>query len=36
MNTSGANGLLDLIKEQDIRYLAFRFTDPHGKWQHTS
>lgn len=25
----------DLIKEHDIQYIDFRFTDPRGKWQHT-
>ncbi len=27
--------LLELIKEQDIQFIEFRFTDPKGKWQHT-
>ena len=26
--------VLDLIKEHDVRYVDFRFTDPRGKWQH--
>ncbi len=28
--------VLDLIKEHDIQYVDFRFTDPRGKWQHTA
>ena len=24
----------DLIKEQEVKYVDFRFTDPRGKWQH--
>jgi glutamine synthetase len=36
MSTSEVNDLLDLIKQQDIRYVAFRFTDPHVKWQTTA
>ncbi|MGH6946307.1 MAG: type I glutamate--ammonia ligase [Kiloniellales bacterium] len=24
----------DLIKEQDVKYIDYRFTDPRGKWQH--
>jgi len=27
---------LDLIKEQDVKYVDLRFTDPRGKWQHTA
>jgi glutamine synthetase len=26
--------VLDMIKEHDVRYVDFRFTDPRGKWQH--
>ena len=26
--------VLDLIKEHDVKYVDFRFTDPRGKWQH--
>lgn len=29
------NRILKLIKEQNIQYVDFRFTDPKGKWQHT-
>ncbi len=28
--------VLDLIKENDVKYVDFRFTDPKGKWQHTA
>jgi glutamine synthetase len=28
--------VLDLIKENDVQYVDFRFTDPRGKWQHIS
>ena len=28
--------ILDLIKEKDVKYVDFRFTDPRGKWQHVT
>jgi glutamine synthetase len=28
--------VFELIKEHDIKYVDMRFTDPRGKWQHTS
>ncbi len=28
------NKVLELIKENDVQYVDFRFTDPRGKWQH--
>ena len=28
--------VLDMIKENDVKYVDFRFTDPKGKWQHTA
>ncbi len=31
-----ANKALDMIKEHDVQYVDFRFTDPRGKWQHTA
>jgi len=31
-----AKKVLDMIKEHDVKYVDFRFTDPRGKWQHTS
>lgn len=30
------NKVLDLIKEHEVQFVDFRFTDPKGKWQHTS
>ena len=26
--------VLAMIKEHDVKYVDFRFTDPRGKWQH--
>jgi glutamine synthetase len=26
--------VLDMVKEHDVKYVDFRFTDPRGKWQH--
>jgi len=31
---SDVNKVLELIKEKDVKYVDFRFTDPRGKWQH--
>ncbi len=31
-----AQDVLALIKENDVQFVDFRFTDPRGKWQHTS
>ncbi len=31
-----ANKVLQTIKEHDVKYVDFRFTDPRGKWQHTA
>ena len=28
--------IFDLIKENNIQFVEFRFTDTKGKWQHTS
>jgi len=28
--------VLNMIKENDAKYVDFRFTDPRGKWQHTA
>jgi len=28
--------VLDMIKENDVQHVDFRFTDPRGKWQHIS
>ena len=30
------NKALQMIKEMDVKYVDFRFTDPRGKWQHTA
>ncbi|MGM0562057.1 MAG: type I glutamate--ammonia ligase [Pseudomonadota bacterium] len=31
---SDANTVLQMIKDNDVVYVDFRFTDPRGKWQH--
>src|SRR4029453_9580784 len=31
-----AKDVLKLIKDQDVKYVDFRFTDPRGKWQHVT
>jgi glutamine synthetase len=31
-----AKKVLEIIKENDVKYVDFRFTDPRGKWQHTA
>jgi len=31
-----AQKVLELIQENDVKYVDFRFTDPRGKWQHTA
>jgi glutamine synthetase len=31
-----AKKVIETIKENDIRFVDFRFTDPRGKWQHTT
>jgi glutamine synthetase len=31
-----AHDVLKAIKDQDIKYVDFRFTDPRGKWQHVT
>lgn len=28
--------VMEMIKENDVQYVDFRFTDPRGKWQHTA
>ncbi|MBY0407052.1 MAG: glutamine synthetase beta-grasp domain-containing protein, partial [Rickettsiales bacterium] len=30
-----ANDVLKMMKDNDIQFVDFRFTDPKGKWQHT-
>ncbi len=34
--TTTPQDVIDLIKEEDIEFVDFRFTDPRGKWQHTA
>ena len=31
-----AKDVLKAIKDNDIKYVDFRFTDPRGKWQHVT
>jgi glutamine synthetase len=31
-----AKDVLQLIKDNDVKYVDFRFTDPRGKWQHVT
>ena len=31
-----ANDVLKAIKENEVKYVDFRFTDPRGKWQHVT
>jgi glutamine synthetase len=31
---SDVSSVLQLIKDKDVKYVDFRFTDPKGKWQH--
>ena len=31
---SDAAKVLEMMKEHDVKYVDFRFTDPRGKWQH--
>ncbi len=33
---SDANTVLEMIKENEVAIVDFRFTDPRGKWQHTA
>ena len=33
---SGTERVFELIKDHDVQYVDFRFTDPRGKWQHTA
>src|SRR3712207_9492685 len=30
------NDVLKAIKDNDVKYVDFRFTDPRGKWQHVT
>src|SRR5450432_4939515 len=31
-----AKAVLAMMKEKDVKFVDFRFTDPRGKWQHTA
>src|ERR1700754_604229 len=31
-----AQDVLKAIKDNDVKYVDFRFTDPRGKWQHVT
>src|SRR3979411_1912341 len=31
-----AKEVLKMIKDNDVKYADFRFTDPRGKWQHVT
>src|SRR5437868_13518795 len=31
-----ATDVLQMIKDNDVKYVDFRFTDPRGKWQHVT
>ena len=28
--------IFEMIKDHDVAFVDFRFTDPRGKWQHTA
>ena len=34
MTMADTEKVLEMIKEHDVKYVDFRFTDPRGKWQH--
>ncbi len=36
MATTTAKDVLAAIKENDVKYVDLRFTDPRGKWQHVT
>ena len=31
-----AKNVMKMIKDNDVKYVDFRFTDPRGKWQHVT
>src|SRR6201991_1846397 len=33
-NEKDVKKVMSMIKEHDVKYVDFRFTDPRGKWQH--
>jgi len=36
MSDADVKKVLQMIKDNDVKYVDFRFTDPRGKWQHTA
>src|SRR6266403_4231811 len=34
--SAAIKNVMAMIKEHDVKYVDFRFTDPRGKWQHLS
>src|SRR3954466_4504754 len=36
MSDADGTKVLQMIKDNDVKYVDFRFTDPRGKWQHTA
>ena len=34
--SDGIKKVMQMIEENDVQYVDFRFTDPRGKWQHTA
>ncbi len=36
MTTKTPEDVLKMVKDNDIQFVDFRFTDPRGKWQHTA
>src|SRR5258707_10516991 len=36
MSAASIKNVMAMIKEHDVKYVDFRFTDPRGKWQHLS
>ncbi len=34
LNCKTPEDVLNYVKENDIKYIDLRFTDPRGKWQH--
>ena len=33
---SDASSVLKMIKDKEVKFIDFRFTDPRGKWQHVA
>ncbi len=36
LSMTTAKDVLKMIKDNDVKYVDFRFTDPRGKWQHVT